>query len=339
MREQPRSGPTPLLVLASPLLALVALIGFVIAIAFLGGPSSADCGGAASVGALDSQVPRELVPFYQQASAKYKLGGRGPAILAAINFVETSFGENVATSSAGANGWMAFMPETWAEWGVDGNGDGTKDPYNAADAIFSAANYLHDSGAPGDWWEAIFAYNHAAWYVEKVLRYEKEFSAPGGHEIQVSVAASCSSTSAPTEQVAKMVAEADRLSRLRPHTSYVYGGSHGVSPTPANGPFDCSSAVSHILQVAGFGNPTMDTVALLGWAARGPGKWVTILDKPYGIDAHTFFRFDPAVTPPGERYWGTSGMWFTSHGPGWIPERIFSAGYLSGFVELHPPGL
>jgi hypothetical protein len=279
------------------------------------------------------------VPLYQEAAVKFKLGGRGPAVLAAINFVETSFGTNVATSSAGASGWMAFMPETWAEWGVDGNGDGAKDPYDAADAIFSAANYLHDSGAPGDWWEAIFAYNHAAWYVEKVLRYEKEFSAPGGREVQVSVATSCSSTSAPNEQVAKMVAEADRLSALRPHTDYVYGGSHGVSPTPANGPFDCSSAVSHVLQVAGFGNPTMDTIALLGWADRGRGKWVTIFDKPYGAEAHTFFRFDPAVTPPGKRYWGTSGMWFSGHGPGWIPERIFSAGYLSGFVELHPPGL
>jgi Transglycosylase SLT domain len=340
VREQPSSGPAPLLILASPLLALVALIALVIAIAFLGGSSSGGCGDAASVGALDSQVPPKLVPLYQEAAAKFKLGARGPAVLAAINFVETSFGQNMATSSAGANGWMAFMPETWAEWGVDGDGDGDKDPYSADDAIFSAANYLHDSGAPGDWWEAIFAYNHAAWYVEKVLRYEKEFSGPASSsEVQVSVAAHCSSTSAPNEQVAKMVAEADRLSGLRPHTDYVYGGSHGVSPTPADGPFDCSSAVSHILQVAGFGNPTMDTIALLSWADRGPGEWVTIFDKPYGLDAHTFFRFDPEVTPPSKRYWGTSGMWFSGHGPGWIPQRIFSASYLSGFVELHPPGL
>src|SRR5213592_4713808 len=101
MGEQPSSGPNPLLILASPLLALLALIGLVIAIAFLGGSSSAGCGGAASVGALDSQVPPKLVPLYQEAAAKFKLGARGPAVLAAINFVETSFGTNVATSSAG----------------------------------------------------------------------------------------------------------------------------------------------------------------------------------------------------------------------------------------------
>jgi hypothetical protein len=58
---------------------------------------------------------------------------------------------------------MAFLPSTFATWGVDGNGDGTKDIFNSADAIFSAANYLHDSGAPDDWWHAIFAYNHAGW--------------------------------------------------------------------------------------------------------------------------------------------------------------------------------
>jgi hypothetical protein len=159
--------------LVSPLVALLAL---------LGGSSSASCGGGvATVAALNSQVPPKLVPIYQRGAAKYKLGRRGPAVLAAINFVETSFGTNMATSSAGANGWMAFMPETWAEWGVDGDGDGDKDSYSAPDAIFSAANYLHDSGAPDDWWEAIFAYNHAGWYVEKVLRYEKEFSAADGH--------------------------------------------------------------------------------------------------------------------------------------------------------------
>jgi len=338
--EQSSPGPAPLLILASPLLALLALIGLVISIALLGGSSSASCGGGpATVGALDSQVPPKLVPIYQRAAAEYKLGARGPAVLAAINFVETSFGTNMATSSAGANGWMAFMPETWAEWGVDGDRDGDKDPYSAPDAIFSAANYLHDSGAPGDWWEAIFAYNHAGWYVEKVLRYEKEFSAADGHEVRVGASESCSATSAPNDAVAAMVAEADRLSQIRPHTDYVYGGSHGISPTPPNGPFDCSSAVSHLLQVAGFDNPTMDTIALLDWADRGPGQWVTIFDKPFGGDAHTFFRFDPAVTPPRERYWGTSGMWFSGHGPGWIPESTFSASYLSGFVELHPAGL
>ncbi len=327
----------PALLVGVPLFLLVGLIGLVLSIAMLGS-SSASCDSAEMVGALSPKVPKKLVPLYEEASAKYKLGPKGPSVLAGINFVETSFGTNIATSSAGANGWMAFLPSTWAQWGVDGNGDGVKDPYNAADAIFSAANYLHDSGAPGDWWEAIFAYNHASWYVEKVLRYANEFAAGGGESVEVTVA-SCEVTTAPNEAVARMVAEAERLSLLRPRTEYRWGGSHGQSPTPANGPFDCSSAVSHLLQSGGFHNPTMDTIGLLAWADPGPGKWVSIYDKPYGGEAHTFIEFMPGITPASKRFWGTSGFVEPGHGPGWIPQSTFSAGYLSGFQLLHPPGL
>ena len=41
---------------------------------------------------------------------------------------------------------MQFMPSSWATYGVDANGDGFKDPYNPADAIFAAARYLHAAG-------------------------------------------------------------------------------------------------------------------------------------------------------------------------------------------------
>src|SRR6185437_9838361 len=84
-------------------------------------------------------VPQQLVPIYQRASAQYGLGPQGAAILAGINAVETAFGTNLGPSSAGAVGWMQFMPSTWAEWGVDANGDGVADPNNPEDAIFSAA--------------------------------------------------------------------------------------------------------------------------------------------------------------------------------------------------------
>ncbi len=114
-------------------------------------------------------VPPALLPIYQRAAAAYALGPQGPAILAAINKIETAFGSNLNISSAGAVGWMQFMPETWAGYGVDANGDGARDPYNPEDAIFAAANYLSASGAPTDWYTAIFAYNHADWYVAEVL--------------------------------------------------------------------------------------------------------------------------------------------------------------------------
>jgi Transglycosylase SLT domain len=114
-------------------------------------------------------VPAILIPIYQRASTAYGLGPQGPSVLAAINEIETAFGTNLNISSAGAVGWMQFMPETWAGYGVDANGDGVADPYNPEDAIFAAANYLRASGAPADWYSAVFAYNHADWYVAEVL--------------------------------------------------------------------------------------------------------------------------------------------------------------------------
>ncbi|MFN8215681.1 MAG: lytic transglycosylase domain-containing protein [Solirubrobacterales bacterium] len=332
---KPSRGPA--LLLGVPLALGVGLVALVISLA-LAFSGSGGCGTEA-VGALSAQVPKKLVELYEGAAARYHLGERGPSVLAAINFVETDFGTNVATSSAGAEGWMAFLPSTFAEWGVDGNGDGVKDIFNAADAIYSAANYLHDSGAPGDWQQAVFAYNHADWYVEKVLRYARQFAVRGEVAVQTAGPTCAAAAVAPNEAVARMLAEAERLSALRPNTEYVWGGSHGESPTPANGPFDCSSAVSHLLQVGGFGNPTMATPELATWGEAGPGRWVTIFVKPYGGEAHTFLRFSAEVAPVSERYWGTSGFVEPGHGPGFIPESTFSAAYLPGFLQRHPPGL
>jgi hypothetical protein len=107
-----------------------------------------------------------LVPIYQLAGARYGINWR---VLAAINVVETNLGSDLSTSTAGAVGWMQFMPSTWAQWGIDGNGDGVADPYNPWDAIMSAARYLQAAGAGSDLPRAIFAYNHAWWYVNRVL--------------------------------------------------------------------------------------------------------------------------------------------------------------------------
>jgi hypothetical protein len=127
-----------------------------------------------------SGVPPILIPIYQRASDAYGLGPQGPAILAGINEIETAFGTNLNVSSAGALGWMQFMPETWASYGVDANGDGVKDPFNPEDAIFAAASYLKAAGMPGDVYGAIYAYNHADWYVQEVLSNAGCFANLGG---------------------------------------------------------------------------------------------------------------------------------------------------------------
>jgi soluble lytic murein transglycosylase-like protein len=112
------------------------------------------------------RVPLFLLPVYQAAGLRY---GVRWEVLAAINEVETNYGQNPTESSAGAVGWMQFMPATWRQWGVDANSDGVRDPADPVDAIFSAARYLRAAGAATDLRRAVFAYNHADWYVDTIL--------------------------------------------------------------------------------------------------------------------------------------------------------------------------
>ena len=112
------------------------------------------------------RVPLFLLPIYQAAGIEYGIRWE---ILAAINEIETDYGRNLNVSSAGALGWMQFMPASWKAYGVDANKDGVKDPYNPVDAIFAAARYLKAAGYADDVRGAIWAYNHADWYVDSVL--------------------------------------------------------------------------------------------------------------------------------------------------------------------------
>ena len=112
------------------------------------------------------RVPVFLLPIYQAAGIQYGIRWE---VLAAINEIETDYGRNLNVSSAGALGWMQFMPSTWRAYGTDANKDGKKDPYNPVDAIFAAGRYLKAAGYEKDVRRAIFAYNHADWYVDSVM--------------------------------------------------------------------------------------------------------------------------------------------------------------------------
>ena len=127
--------------------------------------------GPAPIGVTDFaigsfEIPPLLLPVYQACGTQYDIPWE---VLAAINKVETNFGTDLGPSSAGAEGWMQFLPSTWATWGVDANGDGRSDPYNPVDAICAAARYLAAAGGAKDISKAVFAYNHADWYVREVL--------------------------------------------------------------------------------------------------------------------------------------------------------------------------
>ncbi len=116
---------------------------------------------------IDSfEIPPFLLPIYQACGTEYGIPWE---VLASINKIESNFGTNMGPSSAGAMGWMQFLPSSWEAFGLDANGDGRKDPYNPVDAICAAAHYLKLSGGSSDLYKAIFAYNHADWYVQEVL--------------------------------------------------------------------------------------------------------------------------------------------------------------------------
>ena len=106
--------------------------------------------------------------LYETSATTYGFGSDW-YILAAVGEVESNHGQAIGPSSAGAMGPMQFMPTTWETSGVDGNGDGIANVMDPEDAIPAAASYLQDGGAPQDWYRALYSYNHADWYVKKVL--------------------------------------------------------------------------------------------------------------------------------------------------------------------------
>src|SRR5207248_10282970 len=123
--------------------------------------------------ASPQQLPvSALRPLWQRAGSAYGVPWQ---VLAAIDKIESNFGQNMGPSSAGAVGWMQFMPDTWMRWGVDANGDGVADPWNPDDAIYAAARYHAGAGAGTDVGRAVFAYNHAQWYVDEVLALARAF--------------------------------------------------------------------------------------------------------------------------------------------------------------------
>jgi hypothetical protein len=127
-----------------------------------------------------ADIPPLYLHIYEAAAAKYKLDW---TVLAGIGKVECDHGRDPAPSCtvpgalnyAGAGGPAQFLVSTWARYGVTPTGRGTPNMWNPADAIFSMANYLRAAGAPSDYRRAIFAYNHAVWYVNEVLSWARHY--------------------------------------------------------------------------------------------------------------------------------------------------------------------
>jgi hypothetical protein len=109
-----------------------------------------------------SPPPVEVLrAYYGEAEAA---SGIPWAYLASIHLVETRLGRIRGTSSAGAQGPMQFIPETWARYGQGDINDNR-------DAILAAARFLQANGGPGDMSRALFRYNNSNRYVEAVESY------------------------------------------------------------------------------------------------------------------------------------------------------------------------
>lgn len=201
-------------------LALAVFLALAFAISSLMALLGAAAPGHTVASARVDEIPPDQLAVMQQAAAP-SCGLPWP-VLAAIAKVESDFGRNMATSSAGAIGYGQFLPSSWAAYGNGG------DPYDYPDAILAMARYLCDHGATRDLRAAIWAYNHADWYVDQVLAIAVRYGylAPG----------------APSSQVIE-------LARAQIGMPYVWGGA---SPQTS---FDCSGLIQWVYRQAGVALP------------------------------------------------------------------------------------
>jgi hypothetical protein len=262
------------------------------------------------------EIPPEYLSDYEQAGQRYHLDW---AILAGIGKVECDHGRDPdpsctqegAVNSAGAGGPMQFLASTWATYGV-APGGGTPDRWQPQDAIFGAANYLKASGAPGVYRRAIFAYNHAEWYVDEVESWAARYRGPrtsstsptqpitGGNGGVGGAGRVSGESPTPIEFIPGERAELDPADG---HLAWIpegvpttvqamvvagnelqelpYGPDGHPDPRGALNE-DCSSTVSYVLYRSGV-RPIEEIVRdnplaqdYVHWGAPGPGRWVTI---------------------------------------------------------------
>ena len=135
---------------------------------------------SAPSGAALADIPTAYLALYRAAAARFGLDW---TVLAGIGRVECDHGRDPDPSCtvdghfnyAGAGGPAQFLLSTWREYGISASGHGVPDMWKPADAILSMANYLHAAGAPGNYPQAIYAYNHAWWYVADVLAWASRY--------------------------------------------------------------------------------------------------------------------------------------------------------------------
>ena len=133
-----------------------------------------------------ADIPADYLVWYMDAAQTCP--GLPWSVLAGIGTVESSNGQSNAPgvhsghNFAGAEGPMQFLPATFEAYAT--GPDRPLSPYDPADAIYTAAAVLCASGARGGSAagieQAVFAYNHADWYVSEVMSWAAKYAVQGG---------------------------------------------------------------------------------------------------------------------------------------------------------------
>ncbi|WP_435593837.1 NlpC/P60 family protein [Nocardia sp. bgisy118] len=215
-------------------------------------PAPGTSTGTGSTPSTEAQqdIPAEMLVLYQAAAGDCP--GLDWSVLAAIGKIETDHGRSTlpgvssGENSSGAGGPMQFLASTFdsvtARHPLPAGGASPPSRYNPSDAIHAAAFYLCDSGAPEDMYSAIFAYNHADWYVDQVLdqaaRYRATDTTSGGD---------CHTEAAPHPTAAQVISFACAQLGL----PYVWGGNG----PEVNGGWDCSGLTQAAYRAAGISIP------------------------------------------------------------------------------------
>ena len=138
-----------------------------------------------------SGIPADYLAWYMAAAKTCP--GLPWSVLAGIGEVESDHGRSAlpgvrsGSNSAGAEGPMQFEPATFGQFAVNADPGQPLSPYDPADAIYTAAAMLCASGArggsPAGLQNAVFAYNHAQWYVSEVMAWAARYATQGGSHV------------------------------------------------------------------------------------------------------------------------------------------------------------
>jgi cell wall-associated NlpC family hydrolase len=135
-----------------------------------------------------SGIPADYLAWY--VAAAKTCPGLPWSVLAGIGEAESGHGRSAlpgvrsGSSSAGAEGPMQLEPSAFGQFAVNADPGQPLSPYDPADAIYTAAAVLCARGArggsPAGLQDAVFAYNHAQWYVSEVMAWAAKYATQGG---------------------------------------------------------------------------------------------------------------------------------------------------------------